>query len=177
MRTTDKGLQKAIKRQPHYEAPSNFSYRMMQKDTRGKYLTRKTAGKRMFILFLVFAILSGEVASDFLYGNTEQPSSAIGTPVRKYFRTPIRSFSTCPRSVPSVCCTSSTDGYERKCIKQFKDYTILKRANLIRNSPFPFLYQSEILFPIAFQFFCLELTDEVEMLFYFRFSVVHIHVQ
>lgn len=31
MRTTDKGLQKAIKRQPHYELPSNFSYRMMQK--------------------------------------------------------------------------------------------------------------------------------------------------
>lgn len=31
MRTTDKGLQKAIKRQPHYELSSNFSYRMMQK--------------------------------------------------------------------------------------------------------------------------------------------------
>lgn len=120
---------------------------------------------------------AGEVASVFLYGNTEQPSSAIGTPVRKYFRTPIRSFSTCPPSAPSVCYTSSTDGYERKCIKQFKNCTILKRANIIRSSPFPFLYQSEILFPIAFQLFCLELTDEVEMLFYFRFSVVHIHIQ
>ena len=151
---------------------------MMQKDTRGKYLTRKTAGKKECSSSSLSSPYSaGEVASDFLYGNTEQPSSAIGTPARKYFRTPIRSFSTCPRSVPSVCCTSSTDGYERKCIKQFKDCTILKRANLIRNSPFPFLYQSEILFPIAFQFFCLKLTDEVEMLFYFRFSVVHIHVQ
>ncbi len=177
MRTTDKGLQKAIKRQPHYELPSNFSYRMMQKIQEESILREKRQEKGCSSSSLSSPYSAGEVASDFLYGNTEQPSSAIGTPVRKYFRTPIRSFSTCPRSVPSVCCTSSTDGYERKCIKQFKDYTILKRANLIRNSPFPFLYQSEILFPIAFQFFCLELTDEVEMLFYFRFSVVHIHVQ
>lgn len=126
-------------------------------------------------LFLPYS--AGEAASDSLYGNTEHTSSAIGTPVKKYFRSFIRSFSICLRSAPSVCCTSSTDGYERKCIKQFKNCTILKRTNLIRSSPFPFLYQSEILFSIAFQFFCLELTDEVEMLFYFRFSVVHIHIQ
>ena len=44
MRTTDKGLQKAIKRQPHYELPSNLPHDA--KDTRGKYLTRKTAGKK-----------------------------------------------------------------------------------------------------------------------------------
>lgn len=177
MRTTDKGLQKAIKRQPHYELPSNFSYRMLQKIQDESILREKRQEKRMFILFLIFAILSGGSCIGFLYGNTEQPSSAIGTPVKKYFRSFIRSFSICLRSAPSVCCTSSTDGYERKCIKQFKNCTILKRANIIRSSPFPFLYQSEILFSIAFQFFCLELTDEVEMLFYFRFSVVHIHIQ
>ena len=116
MRTTDRGLQKAIKRQPHYELPSNFSYRMMQKITRGKYLMRKSSRKKgMFILFLIFAILSGgRLHRIFSFGNTEQPSSAIGTPVRKYFRTPIRSFSTCLRSAPSVCCTSSTDGYGKK---------------------------------------------------------------
>ena len=114
MRTTDRGLQKAIKRQPHYELPSNFSYRMMQKIQEESILCEKQQEKRMFILFLIFAILSGEAASDFLFGNTEQPSSAIGTPVRKYFRTPIRSFSTCLRSAPSVCCTSSTDGYGKR---------------------------------------------------------------
>ena len=42
---------------------------------------------------------------------------------------------------------------------------------------FHFYISQKILFPIAFQLFCLELTDEVEMLFYFRFSVVHIHIQ
>ena len=158
MRTKDKGLQKAIKRQPHYELPSNFSYRMLQKIQDESILREKRQEKRMFILFLIFAILSGGSCIGFFiwkYGTTfisywEQPSSAIGTPVRKYFRTPIRSFSTCPPSAPSVCYTSSTDGYERKCIKQFKNCTILKRANIIRSSPFPFLYQSEILFPIAF---------------------------
>lgn len=150
MRTTDKGLQKAIKRQPHYELPSNFSYRMLQKIQEESILREKRQEKRMFILFLILPYSAGEVASDSLYGNTEHTSSAIGTPVRKYFRTPIRSFSTCPPSAPSVCYTSSTDGYGRKCIKQFKNCTILKRANIIRSSPFPFLYQSEILFPIAF---------------------------
>lgn len=59
MRTTDKGLQKAIKRQPHYELPSNFSYRMMQKIQEESILREKRQEKRMFILFLVFAILSG----------------------------------------------------------------------------------------------------------------------
>lgn len=176
MRTTDRGLQKAIKGSPITSCPV-ISVTVCYKRYKRKVSYAKTAGKRMFILFLIFAILSGGSCIGFLYGNTEQPSSTIGTPVRKYFRTPIRSFSTCPRSVPSVCYTSSTDGYERKCIKQFKNCTILKRANIIRSSPFPFLYQSEILFPIAFQLFCLELTDEVEMLFYFRFSVVHIHIQ
>lgn len=139
MRTTDKGLQKAIKRQPHYELPSNFSYRMLQKIQEESILTRKTAGKKNVHSLPYFCHTQrGEAASDSLYGNTVQPSSAIGTPVRKYFRTPIRSFSTCPPSAPSVCYTSSTDGYERKCIKQFKNCTILKRANIIRSSPFPF---------------------------------------
>lgn len=114
MRTTDKGLQKAIKRQPHYELPSNFSYRMLQKIQDESILREKRQEKRMFILFLIFAILSGGSCIGFLYGNTEQPSSAIGTPVRKYFRTPIRSFSTCPPSAPSVCYTSSTDGYGKR---------------------------------------------------------------
>lgn len=59
MRTTDKGLQKAIKRQPHYELPSNFSYRMLQKIQEESILREKRQGKKMFILFLIFAILSG----------------------------------------------------------------------------------------------------------------------
>ena len=59
MRTTDKGLQKAIKRQPHYELPSNFSYRMLQKIQEESILREKRQEKRMFILFLIFAILSG----------------------------------------------------------------------------------------------------------------------
>lgn len=59
MRTTDRGLQKAIKRQPHYELPSNFSYRMMQKIQEESILCEKQQEKRMFILFLIFAILSG----------------------------------------------------------------------------------------------------------------------
>lgn len=52
MRTTDRGLQKAIKRQPHYELPSNFSYRMMQKIQEESILREKRQEKRIFILAL-----------------------------------------------------------------------------------------------------------------------------
>lgn len=45
MRTTDKGLQKAIKRQPHYELPSNFSYRMLQKIQEESILREKRQEK------------------------------------------------------------------------------------------------------------------------------------
>lgn len=45
MRTTDRGLQKAIKRQPHYELPSNFSYRMMQKIQEESILREKRQEK------------------------------------------------------------------------------------------------------------------------------------
>ena len=61
MRTTDRGLQKAIKRQPHYELPSNFSYRMMQKIQEESILREKRQEKRIFILFLIFTILSGRL--------------------------------------------------------------------------------------------------------------------
>lgn len=46
MRTTDRGLQKAIKRQPHYELPSNFSYRMLQKIQEESILREKRQGKK-----------------------------------------------------------------------------------------------------------------------------------
>ena len=46
MRTTDRGLQKAIKRQPHYELPSNFSYRMMQKIQEESILREKRQEKK-----------------------------------------------------------------------------------------------------------------------------------
>ena len=45
MRTTDRGLQKAIKRQPYYELPSNFSYRMMQKIQEESILCEKQISK------------------------------------------------------------------------------------------------------------------------------------
>lgn len=85
MRTTDKGLQKAIKRQPHYELPSNFSYRMLQKYKR-KVSYAKTAGKRMFILFLIFAILSG--------------GGCIGFFIWKYGTTFISYWHTCKEILP-----------------------------------------------------------------------------
>lgn len=66
MRTTDKGLQEAIKRQPRYELPSNFSYRLMQKIQEENILREKRQEKRMFILFLIFAILSGGGCIGFL---------------------------------------------------------------------------------------------------------------
>ena len=128
MRTTDKGLQKAIKRQPHYELPSNFSYRMMQKIQEESILREKRQEKRMFILFLVFAILSG--------------GSCIGFFIWKYGAAFISYWHTCKEILPdshtllfylptlcALCLLYFFDhGYERKCIKQFKDCTILKRA-------------------------------------------------
>ena len=73
MRTTDRGLQKAIKRQPHYELPSTFSYRMMKKIEDEGILREKRQENRMFILFLVLAILSGGGCIGFFiwkYGTT-----------------------------------------------------------------------------------------------------------
>ena len=86
MRTTDRGLQKAIKRQPHYELPSNFSYRMMQKIQEESILREKRQEKRMFILFLVFAILSG--------------GSCIGFFIWKYGAAFISYWHTCKEILP-----------------------------------------------------------------------------
>lgn len=65
MRTTDKGLQKAIKRQPHYELPSNFSYRMMQKIQEESILREKRQEKECSSSSLSSPYSAGEVASDF----------------------------------------------------------------------------------------------------------------
>lgn len=86
MRTTDKGLQKAIKRQPHYELPSNFSYRMLQKIQEESILREKRQEKRMFILFLIFAILSG--------------GSCIGFFIWKYGASFISYWHTCKEILP-----------------------------------------------------------------------------
>lgn len=86
MKTTDKGLQKAIKRQPHYELPSNFSYRMMQKIQEESILREKRQEKRIFILFLIFTILSG--------------GSCIGFLIWKYGASFISYWHTCKEILP-----------------------------------------------------------------------------
>lgn len=121
MRTTDKGLQKAIKRQPHYELPSNFSYRMMQKIQEESILREKRQEKRMFILFLVFAILSG--------------GGCIGFFIWKYGTTFISYWHTCkeilPDShtllfyLPTLCAL---------CLLYFFDRWLRKKIDLEKNS-------------------------------------------
>lgn len=121
MRTTDKGLQKAIKRQPHYELPSNFSYRMMQKIQEESILREKRQEKRMFILFLIFAILSG--------------GGCIGFFIWKYGTTFISYWHTCkeilPDShtllfyLPTLCAL---------CLLYFFDRWLRKKIDLEKNS-------------------------------------------
>lgn len=121
MRTTDKGLQKAIKRQPHYELPSNFSYRMLQKIQDESILREKRQEKRMFILFLIFAILSG--------------GSCIGFFIWKYGTTFISYWHTCkeilPDShtllfyLPTLCAL---------CLLYFFDRWLRKKIDLEKNS-------------------------------------------
>ena len=121
MRTTDKGLQKAIKKQPHYELPSNFSYRMMQKIQEENILREKQQEKRMFILFLIFAILSG--------------GSCIGFFIWKYGAYFISYWHTCkeilPDShtllfyLPTLCAL---------CLLYFFDRWLRKKIDLEKNS-------------------------------------------
>lgn len=65
MRTTDRGLQKAIKRQPHYELPSNFSYRMMQRYKRKVSYAKNGRKKECSFSSLSSPYSAGEAASDF----------------------------------------------------------------------------------------------------------------
>lgn len=55
---------------------------------------------------------------------------------------------------------------------------IRKRAPKSLNSDarYIFFFQAMRLLAIAFQFFCLELADEVEVLLHFRFRIVYIDV-
>lgn len=121
MRTTDKGLQKAIKRQPHYELPSNFSYRMLQKIQEESILREKRQEKRMFILFLIFAILSG--------------GSCIGFFIWKYGAYFISYWHTCKEILPefhtilfylpTLCAL---------CLLYFFDRWLRKKIDLEKNS-------------------------------------------
>lgn len=65
MRTTDRGLQKAIKRQPYYELPSNFSYRMLQKIQEESILREKRQEKECSFSSLSSPFSAEEAASDF----------------------------------------------------------------------------------------------------------------
>lgn len=72
MRTTDRGLQKAIKRQPHYELPSNFSYRMMQKIQEESILREKRQEKECSSSSLSSPYSAGRLHRIFIwkYGTT-----------------------------------------------------------------------------------------------------------
>lgn len=50
---TDKGLKKAIGRQPEFKLPSNFSYRMMKRIEEETYLKEKRTEKRIFVLWVI----------------------------------------------------------------------------------------------------------------------------
>lgn len=64
MRTTDRGLQKAQKAAP-LRAAQQFQLPHDAKIQEESILREKRQEKRIFILFLIFTILSGEAASDF----------------------------------------------------------------------------------------------------------------
>lgn len=117
MRTTDRGLQKAIKRQPHYELPSNFSYRMMQKIQEESILREKRQEKRMFILFLVFAILSG--------------GGCIGFFIWKYGTTFISYWHTCKEILPdSHTLLFYLPTFYALCLLYFFDRWLRKKIDL-----------------------------------------------
>ena len=50
---TDKGLKKAISRQPEFKLPSSFSYKMMKRIEEETFLKEKRTEKRIFILWVI----------------------------------------------------------------------------------------------------------------------------
>ena len=51
----DKGLKRAISRQPEFKLPSNFSYRMMKRIEEETYLKEKRTEKKIFISWIITA--------------------------------------------------------------------------------------------------------------------------
>ena len=54
--TTDKGLKKAIKSQPAYRLPSNFTYRMMQQVREEAYARERREEFRLRLALVVFCV-------------------------------------------------------------------------------------------------------------------------
>ena len=54
--TTDKGLKKAIKSQPAYQLPSNFTYRMMQQVREEAYARERREEFRLRLALVVFCV-------------------------------------------------------------------------------------------------------------------------
>lgn len=57
MTEKDKGLKEAIRRQPAFRIPTNFTYRMMQQINEEIYRKEKQQEKRLFILMVILCVL------------------------------------------------------------------------------------------------------------------------
>lgn len=57
MTEKDKGLKEAIRRQPAFRVPTNFTHRMMQQINEEIYRKEKQQEKRLFILMIILCIL------------------------------------------------------------------------------------------------------------------------
>ena len=57
MTEKDKGLKEAIRRQPAFRIPTNFTYRMMQQINEEVYRKEKQQEKRLFILMVTLCVL------------------------------------------------------------------------------------------------------------------------
>ena len=57
MTEKDKGLKEAIRRQPAFRIPTNFTYRMMQQINEEVYRKEKQQEKRLFILMVILCVL------------------------------------------------------------------------------------------------------------------------
>ena len=60
MTEKDKGLKEAIRKQPTYRIPTNFTYRMMQQINEEIYRKEKQQEKRLFILMVILCVLMAD---------------------------------------------------------------------------------------------------------------------
>lgn len=92
MTEKDKGLKEAIRRQPAFRIPTNFTYRMMQQINEEVYRKEKQQEKRLFILMVTLCVLMVGGLCAWLIWLFKPDFQAIGKTYYQIFKTPESDF-------------------------------------------------------------------------------------
>ena len=82
----DEGLKKAVRKQPSYRIPSNFSYKMMEKIRQEELLREYRKERRLYALMLLTIVLMVCFYFGFMIWFFPNSLSAMMTGVKTFFK-------------------------------------------------------------------------------------------